>query len=90
VNYAEYTAPLLVLLRKGSKWKWDAEMQHAFEKLRNKFAQTIHLVQPNDDLPYIINTDASCKAIGAVLLQQDEDNNVKIVSTASRVLSQVE
>jgi len=93
VNYAEYVAPLLQLLqllRKNTPWKWSAEMQEAFLTLRGEFANTIHLVHPDEDLPYIINTDASAKAIGAVLLQQDREGNTNIVSTASRVLTPTE
>jgi hypothetical protein len=65
-------------------------MQEAFENLRGKFANTIHLVQPDEDLPYIINTDASVRAIGAVLSQQDRQGNTNIMSTVSRVLTQTE
>jgi hypothetical protein len=68
VNYAEYVAPLLQLLHKNIPWRWSAEMQEAFITLRDKFAKTIHLVHPNENRPYIINTDDSMKAIGAVLL----------------------
>ena len=73
VNYAEYVAPLLHLLRTNTPWKWSAEMREAFVTLRDKFANTIHLVHPSEDLPYIFNTDASAKALGAVLLQQDRE-----------------
>jgi hypothetical protein len=41
-------------------------------------------------LPYSIDTDASNKAIGAVLKQTGRDNETLIVSTALRVLSPVE
>lgn len=90
VNYADYVAPLLQLLRKNTPCKWSAEMQEAFEALRDKFANTIHLVHPDESLPYTINTDASAKAIGAVLSQQDQEGNKNIVSTASRVLTSTE
>ena len=90
INYASYVAPLLGLLKKGNKWKWTSEMQIAFETLREKFANTIHLIQPDERLPYIIHTDASSKAIGAVLMQKDSEGNVSIVSTASRVLHSAE
>jgi hypothetical protein len=41
-------------------------------------------------LPYITHTDASSKAIGAVLMQKDSEGNVSIVSTASRVMHSAE
>jgi hypothetical protein len=65
-------------------------MQIAFETLREKFANTIHLIQPDERLPYIIHTDASSKAIGAILMQKDSEGNVNIVSTASRVMNPAE
>jgi hypothetical protein len=68
VNYEDYVAPLLPLLKNGSKWHWSTESQKAFVKLREKFASSIHLVQPDETLPYIINTDASGRAIGGVLM----------------------
>jgi hypothetical protein len=65
-------------------------MQEAFVTLRDKFASTIHLVHPDENLPHITNTDASAKDIGAVLLQKDREGNTNIVSTASRVLTATE
>ena len=90
INYSDYVAPLIGLLKKGNKWKWTPEMQIAFETLREKFANTIHLIEPDERLLYIIHTDASCKAIGAVLLQNYSEGNVNIISTASRVMNSAE
>jgi hypothetical protein len=82
INYASYVEPLLVLLQKQRKWKWSSEMQSVFETLRERFAHSIHLIQPDDNLPYIIDTDASGKAVVAVLMQAKEDGETRIVSTA--------
>jgi hypothetical protein len=90
VNYDTYTAPLLQLLKKGNKWRWTPDLQEAFETLRSKFADSIHLVHPDETLPYAINTDASNRAIGAVLMQSDRQGETNLVSTASRVLSPTE
>jgi transposase InsO family protein len=65
-------------------------MQEAFVVLRSKFAESIHLIHPDESLPFIINTDASCRAIGGVLMQTDNNGETHIVSTASRVLSPAE
>jgi hypothetical protein len=62
INYSDYVTLLLGLLKKGTKWKWMPEMQISFETLRDKFANTIHLIQPDERQPYIIHTDASSKA----------------------------
>jgi hypothetical protein len=90
INYANYVAPLLVLLQKQSKWKWSTEVQSAFETLRERLAHSIHLIHPDDDLPYIIHTDASGKVIAAVLMQTKEDGKTRLVSTAPRVLKLAE
>jgi hypothetical protein len=79
-----------VLLRKGNKWSWSSTLQNAFETLRAKFAESIHLVHPDENKCYVINTDASGRAIGGVLLQENDDGNYNIVSTASRVLNAAE
>jgi ribonuclease HI len=65
-------------------------MQRAFEELREKFAYSVYLVQPVDTRNFIINTDASAKAIGAVLMQKDKDGRINIASTASRILAPAE
>jgi len=53
VNYSQYVAHLLMLLRKGSKWICSSMMQRAFEELREKFAPSIYLVQSDDAQDYI-------------------------------------
>jgi hypothetical protein len=90
VNCASYVEPLLVWLRKGNRWSWHSTLQNAFETLRAKFAESIHLVHPDEKKGYIINTNANGKAIGGVLLQKSDDRHYIIVSTASQVLSATE
>jgi hypothetical protein len=90
INYADYVAPLLPLLKKGSKWNWSLEYQQAFEKLLARFAGRIHPMHPDEALPYIINTDASTRAIAGALMQTDRDGETHVVSTASRVLTSAE
>jgi hypothetical protein len=65
-------------------------MQKAFEIFRAKFADSVTLVHPNENLPYSIYTDASGKTVGAVLMQTNEQGETCLVSTASRVLSGAE
>ena len=90
INYADFVAPLSPVLKKGDKWKWTAYLQQAFEELHAQFANSIHLIHPNDELLYSIYTDASKFLIGALLMQTDENGETYIVSTASRVLTATE
>jgi hypothetical protein len=66
------------------------ELQSAFVKLKERLANGIHLVQPDECLPYIINPDASGRAIGGVLMQTNREGETHVVSTASRVLTETE
>jgi len=50
VIYSLYVAPVLTVLRKGSKWSWSSTMQRLFEEMREKFVYIIHLVQPDNTL----------------------------------------
>jgi len=85
IGYADFVVPLLALLRRGTKWKWTPELQRAFETLRAKFADSIFLGHPDVSLPCTINTDASGRAVGAVLMQIYGEGETFVVSTASRV-----
>jgi transposase InsO family protein len=90
VGYANYIAPLLSLLKQGTRWEWTKEKQDAFLRLRESFARSIHLVHPRDELPYAIYTDASKLGISSVLTQENDSGETLVVSTASRVLTPTE
>jgi hypothetical protein len=47
-------------------------------------------MEPDDTQDYTINTDASVRVTGAVLLQRDKDGRNNVVSTALRVLTPAE
>ena len=80
-NYAEYAGPLMSKLqlnrvdgKKGSTKAlvWKNCEKEAFEKLKAALAQNLELYRVDPDKPFIMKTDASDKAIGAVLEQQRE------------------
>ena len=58
--------------------------------LRDRFAHSIELVHPDSELEYVIHTDASARAVGGVLMQEDKAGKLKIISTTSRVLNPTE
>jgi hypothetical protein len=71
VNYADYVATLLPLLRRETSGT-GLQSQKAFVNLRENFARSYHLVQQEQTLPSTINTEASGGAIGGVLLQTNK------------------
>jgi hypothetical protein len=83
-NYAEKAAPLMELLKvgraegkKGSKFRvaWTPEATESFHHLKSALCETLSLQQLQPDKPFIIHTDASDYAIGAVLEQIEPEFN---------------
>ena len=68
-DHGRYTRPLSQLLTKGTKFQWGKEQQQACEYLISALAQKPVMATANSSLPFILYTDASDRAIGAVLAQ---------------------
>lgn len=88
-NFAEVARPLTELTKKTAKWKWDKRQQEAFETLKESLISQPILRQADPTMPYILRTDASAYAIGAVLLQ-GEGPDERPVEYASRLLTSAE
>lgn len=85
-NFAAVARPLSDLTKKKAIWKWGDEQQEAFNKIKMLLSTTPILRQAEEGLPYILRTDASAYAIGAVLLQ-GEFPDERPVEYASRLLT---
>ena len=68
-QFADLAEPLYVMLRKKAVFKWEPEHQAAFESLKRQAAQDIVLAFPNNEDPFILDTDASDCAVAGVLIQ---------------------
>lgn len=68
-GYSDIVDPLHKLLQKDVKWEWLDEHQRAFDDIKAKLTSTPVLAHPDHSLPFILKTDASGVAIGAVLCQ---------------------
>ena len=95
--YAEYAAPMTTMLkdnreetRKGSKKAlvWNDESDRAFEGMKQALLSAVglHLVDP--DRGFVLRTDASDYAVGAVLEQVLDDGRPVPVAFWSRVLAE--
>ena len=68
-DYSTVAQPLVRLLGKDCKFKWSGACQDAFKALRALLIKAPVLAFPKEDLPYIVDTDASDYGIGGVLSQ---------------------
>ena len=68
-DYSTVAQPLVRLLGKDCKFHWTDACQDAFMALRALLIKAPVLAFPKEDLPYIVDTDASDHGIGGVLSQ---------------------
>lgn len=86
-NFAIITAPLSDLLKKSkTKFNWGNKAENSFKNLKILLTSEPILANPNYDLPFIIQCDASDFGVGAVLVQGVGDVE-KIVAYMSQKLS---
>ena len=87
-DYAELAAPLTNLQKKGVNFRWSEQCQVAFDRLKEVLTTApILAMQRNEPgVMFILDTDASDHAIGAVLSMQLEDGTEQVVSYVSKVL----
>ncbi|CAB0042173.1 unnamed protein product [Trichogramma brassicae] len=68
-GYATIARPLQKLLRKTEKFVWGEEQEKAFKDLVHRLCDYPVLKTPDFSKPFILTTDASDYAIGAILGQ---------------------
>ncbi|QRW04602.1 Retrotransposable element Tf2 protein [Ceratobasidium sp. AG-Ba] len=67
-----------------TKFEWTQECQQAFEEIKKRVSQDPVLIHPDPDKPFILETDASGIAIGAILSQRGEDGYLHPVAYLSK------
>jgi len=88
-SYSLIAKPMTNLLRKGITFKWDPSCQEAFDKLKNILCSEPILQYPDFTKPFIVTTDASGKALAAILSQGEVSQDLPI-AYASRTLNKSE
>lgn len=68
-NFAKIARPINNLLRKDAIYNWDINCEKAFSTLKEKLTTAPILIHPDFNKQFIIRTDASHYASGAVLSQ---------------------
>ncbi|GJP48243.1 hypothetical protein CLOM_g7544 [Closterium sp. NIES-68] len=84
-QYAKLAAPLTNLLKKNTPYKWETKHQEAVEQLKQALTSAPVLILPDPERDYVIEADASDQAVGAVLMQ-DQENGLQPIAYLSKKL----
>ena len=85
-DFAGIAKPLHEITKKNRRFTWIPDCQAAFENLKTAMIESTVLSHPDYSSPFVLDTDASYKSLGAVL--SNIIDGVKYpVAFASRVLS---
>lgn len=88
-KFAQICAPLYELLRKDVKFNWTKTHQDAFEHIKQKFIEKPILIHPDMNDYFYVETDASKRGLGCVVMQKRNDI-MKPVAYYSRRTTSVE
>lgn len=88
-NFAKIAEPLSSLKNKKIIFRWDGITDEAFNKLKKALINPPILQYPDFSKKFYLTTDASDKAIGAILSQVHNNQDLPI-AYASRVLNSAE
>ncbi len=89
VAFSEKARPLYELLKKENKWKWTSSESNSFEIIKESLLTAPVLAFPDFTQPFLLTTDASGYAVGA-LLTQIQNGKERLIACNSRVLTPVE
>lgn len=70
-HFGVISKPLTNLLRKHTLYVWTSEHEEAFQALKSALQSAPVLSLPDFSQPFCVETDASGKGVGAVLLQHE-------------------
>lgn len=88
-NFSKLTKPLTRLLKKDNPFIWTNEQQESFDTLRKLLISPQILKYPDFSKEFVLTTDASNFAIGAILSQGEIGKDLPI-AYASRTLNSAE
>ena len=88
-NFACIAGPLHAMVGKGKRLSWTPKAQQSFDRLKLALTSPSVLAMPTDEGEFVLDTDASEFAIGAVL-SQVQGGHERVVAYASRRLDQRE
>jgi hypothetical protein len=88
-DFSRISAPITELTKEKVKFEWTPSCQKAFITLKNAMQVAPVLVLPDPKLPYVVHTDASGFAVGAVLMQ-DQGKGLQPIAFLSKKMLDAE
>lgn len=88
-GFANIARPLHKLCEKNSKFTWNEDCQKAFNSLKNSLMSSPLLAYPLPGKSFILDTDASNLATGAVL-SQEQNGQEHVIAYMSKSLNKYE
>lgn len=88
-HFSKLSAPLTHLTKQDVKFEWGIPQQTAFVSIKQAMSTAPVLVLPDPKLPFVVHTDASGYATGAVL-QQDQGQGLQPVAFLSKKMLDAE
>ena len=86
-GFSEIAAPLTRLTGETVKFEWNKAEEQSFQALKHALMKAPVLVLPESTRPFVMHTDASNHALGAVL-QQDQGKGLQPIGFWSKTLSE--
>jgi hypothetical protein len=88
-DFSLISAPLTELTKDMVQFHWGEEQEKSFARLKEAMQRQPVLILPDPNLPYVVHTDASGKAVGAVL-QQDQGHGLQPIAYLSKKMLDAE
>lgn len=89
-NLATLDEPLRMLTKKDSKFEWGVQHQNSFDSIKAAMTEVLRLGFFNKQHRTTVLADASPTGLGALLIQTDSAGNSRVVTCASKSLTDTE
>lgn len=86
-HFSEIVEPLNRLSQKNAVFNWTDECEQAFIELKSRLTKSPVLAYPDPEQHFILDTDASDIAMGAVLAQKNSHGDEVAIAFASKALT---
>ena len=88
-QFSLIAAPLTDLTKDDVKFEWTDRQEQSFRQLKRAIVEGPVLILPDPNLPFVVHTDASGYAVGAVL-QQDQGHGLQPIAFLSKKMLDAE